>query len=55
MKLDTSRIKDCYHCANCQYIGEGDSLCDMHQAIVLSDFTPTDEYMTCGGEDFEAE
>lgn len=34
-------------CPNCQYIGEGDSYCDQHQAIVLSDWAPTEDYMIC--------
>lgn len=34
-------------CANCQYIGEGDFLCDEHQEIVVSDWEPTEHYMMC--------
>ena len=32
-------------CPNCQYIGDGDSLCDVTQEIVLSDWTPTENFM----------
>ncbi len=32
-------------CPNCQYIGEGDSLCDETMEIVLSDWEPTEAYM----------
>lgn len=32
-------------CPNCQYIGDGDSLCDVTGEIVLCDWEPTDEYM----------
>lgn len=32
-------------CPNCQYIGDGDSWCDVTGEIVLCDWEPTDEYM----------
>lgn len=32
-------------CPNCQYIGDGDSLCDVTAEIVLCDWEPTDAYM----------
>lgn len=32
-------------CPNCQYIGEGDSICDVNMAIVLDDWVPTDDFM----------
>lgn len=32
-------------CPNCQYIGEGDSICDVTMAIVLDDWTPTEDFM----------
>lgn len=32
-------------CPNCQYIGDGDSLCDITQEIVLVDWEPTENYM----------
>ena len=35
-------------CPNCLYIGEGDSLCDVLQEIVLEDWTPTEHYMEPG-------
>lgn len=34
-------------CDCCQYIGDGDFLCDKHQTIVVSDWEPTEEYMIC--------
>ena len=34
-------------CDECLYIGEGDFLCDRHQEIVVSDWTPTEEYLMC--------
>mgnify|MGYP001515451052 CR=1 FL=1 len=35
-------------CPNCMYIGEGDSLCDVLQEIVLDDWSPTEHYMGPG-------
>ena len=32
-------------CPNCQYIGEGDSICDETLNVVLADWEPTDDYM----------
>ena len=34
-------------CDCCQYIGEGDFLCDKHMEIVVSDWTPTEYYLMC--------
>lgn len=33
-------------CPNCQYIGEGDSYCDVIDRIVLADWEPTKYFMT---------
>lgn len=33
------------HC--CQYIGDGDFLCEDHQEIVVADWEPTVAYMIC--------
>lgn len=35
-------------CPYCQYIGDGDSLCDETNEIVLSDWVPTDSFMGTG-------
>lgn len=35
-------------CPNCQYIGEGDSLCDVLQEIVLDNWSPTEHFMGVG-------
>lgn len=35
-------------CPCCQYIGEGDSLCEATGEIVLSDWEPTDDFMGPG-------
>ena len=34
-------------CDCCQYIGEGDFLCDKHMEIVVFDWTPTEYYLMC--------
>lgn len=34
-------------CDCCQYIGEGDFVCDKYLEIVVSDWEPTEEYMMC--------
>ena len=34
-------------CDCCQYIGEGDFLCDKHMEIVVSDWEPTESYLMC--------
>ena len=35
-------------CPSCQYIGEGDSLCDKTGEIVLADWEPTEHFMGRG-------
>ena len=37
-------------CDCCQYIGEGDFLCDKHMEIVVSDWTPTESCPMCEQE-----
>lgn len=39
--------KICNECENCLYIGEGDSICELNNEIVLEDWTPTDKFMWC--------
>jgi len=34
-------------CDCCQYIGEGDFLCDKHMEIVVSDWAPTENFLMC--------
>lgn len=34
-------------CDCCQYIGEGDFLCDKYMEIVVSDWEPTEDYLLC--------
>ncbi len=34
-------------CDCCQYVGEGDFLCDQHMEIVVSDWEPTENYLMC--------
>lgn len=37
-------------CDHCQYIGEGDFLCDKTNTIVISDWVTTDDYLMCRKE-----
>lgn len=41
------RFCDPAACDCCQYIGEGDFLCDRYMEIVVSDWEPTEDYMIC--------
>lgn len=42
VKLCDPGVCDC-----CQYLGEGDFLCDKHMEIVVADWKPTENFMTC--------
>lgn len=60
MSKKNNRI--CETCSNLIAIGEGDHICyevkadDGTPAIMpISDYTPTDEYLKCGGEKWEEE
>lgn len=35
-------------CNNCQYIGDGDFLCDRFMEIVVMDWEPPDKFLICG-------
>lgn len=37
-------------CDECQYICEGDFLCERYQEIVVADWLPTDNYLMCQKE-----
>lgn len=45
--------RNCYLCANCEYIGEGDYLCSESMEIVMADWHPTESFYACDGKDFE--
>lgn len=51
-KIKTTRI--CNECVNCVYIGEGDSICDENNEIVLEDWTPADDFLWCDGKLFKS-
>ena len=38
-------------CDCCQYIGEGDFLCDKYMEIAVSDWEPTEYYLMCQNRD----
>lgn len=47
--------KNCYDCDHCQYIGEGDYICDVditEAVVVVEDWSPTEDYYYCGGKEF---
>lgn len=44
------RVCDPCKCDECQYICEGDFLCDKYQEIVVADWLPTDNYLMCQKE-----
>ena len=48
----TSMI-NCFNCAHCLYLEEGDHICDMTNEIVIEDWTPADDFYQCKGKDFE--
>lgn len=50
---DSKIIMSCHECEHCEYVGEGDYVCDQDYSIVLTDWnTPTEDYLHCEGEDF---
>ncbi len=46
-KSKPQRFCDPAVCDCCQYVGEGDFLCDEHMEIVVSDWVPTESYLIC--------
>ena len=49
------QCKGCEYCSNLVPIGEGDHICLEcgEPKMVISEYTPTDEYLACGGKKFE--
>ena len=53
--MKKKECKDCTSCINCQYICEGDFICDVGEPVLIMDeFTPTEFYFHCNGEDYES-
>ena len=50
MKNKKQKYCDPSACNECIYIGEGDFLCEKFQEIVISDWQPTNEFLTCINE-----
>lgn len=46
-RFKTEKFCDPGVCDCCQYIGEGDFLCDKHMEIVVSDWEPTENHLMC--------
>ena len=38
-------------CDHCQYIGDGDFICDEHSVIVIESWDPTENYLCCRSAD----
>ena len=49
------RAAMCEYCANLIAAGEGDFICNEcgRPIVPISDYTPTDEYLKCGGHRYE--
>lgn len=41
------KICDPSFCRDCQYIGEGDFMCDRYTEIVIADWVPTENFLLC--------
>ena len=53
-KKKKNKPKMCDQCSNCTYIGEGDFVCILEEPVlVMEDFCPNENYMYCGGADYE--
>ena len=44
--------KSCFNCEKCQYIGEGDHLCEVSMTLVTDDWETTEDFYHCGGKEF---
>lgn len=53
MKKHKKIEKHCYNCEKCLYIGEGGYMCEASNDIVIDDWTPTDDFCSCKGKEFE--
>lgn len=42
----------CENCESCIPLGEGDFFCDVEADIVICDYEPTDDYLSCGGKSY---
>ena len=47
--------RNCFYCDKCEYLGEGDYVCDEEQEIVVSSFEPTEAFLVCKGRKFVGE
>lgn len=39
--------RDCTQCANCEYLGEGDFLCDVRMKLVIQDWDMSTAFRKC--------
>ena len=40
-------LRNCTECANCQYLGEGDFLCDVRMKLVITDWDLSTSVRPC--------
>lgn len=55
MSKKNKKIATCETCDNCVPIGEGDHICYEcgEPKMVISDYSPTNEYLSCGGKRYD--
>ena len=47
------KTASCDTCVECIYVGEGGFICgDNYEKIVIEDFTPTADWLCCGGKKY---
>ena len=52
-KISDALEMTCFDCENCNYICEGDFICDADPTrMVLSEWGPTEDFFWCGGKSF---
>ena len=44
--------RNCFNCANCNYLSEGGYICDCNNDVVIENFEPTDDFYSCNGRRF---
>ena len=54
-KKSEMELRNCFNCAHCIYIEDGDYICDMNNEPVLTEFVvPWEAFYQCEGKDYEA-
>lgn len=50
---ETECLKNCRECKHCVYLGYGDFFCRVIGYAVVDEWTPTDKFCFCKGENYE--